>query len=325
MPDTEELDQSLRARAGRALAPVLTNPTAMAVLAVVTLAAIGYLDWATGTQLSVTGLYLIPVAIIAWYIGGTGGRLAALAAGIAQVGADLLDVRVAPSVATVVWNAATIIVLAMVVAEALTRLHSALEAEHELARTDSLSGLPNARSFEEFATLELERARRYHRRFTVACLDLDHFKEINDTRGHAVGDRLIHDVAQALRANLRRVDVVARLGGDEFTMLLPETDAEQALVALGHVRRALSDLTADYGADVKASIGAVTFATAPENIGDMVRLADTAMYRAKAAGRDRIESITLPDDATRLEGFELTAMQTIGASAAPEAAAEAAS
>jgi predicted signal transduction protein with EAL and GGDEF domain len=79
-------------------------------------------------------------------------------------------------------------------------------------------------------------------------------------------------------------------------------------VALSHIRRAMRDLTANYGSEVKASIGAVTFTTAPETVGDMVRLADTAMYRAKAAGRDRIEAITLPDEATRLQDFEATAM-----------------
>jgi diguanylate cyclase len=101
--------------------------------------------------------------------------------------------------------------------------------------------------------------------------------------------------------------VVARLGGDEFTIMLPETDAEQAQVALSHVRIALRELTDNYGPEVKASIGAVTFGTAPETVGDMVRLADTAMYRAKAAGRDRVEAVTMPDEATQLEELEITA------------------
>jgi predicted signal transduction protein with EAL and GGDEF domain len=83
------------------------------------------------------------------------------------------------------------------------------------------------------------------------------------------------------------------------------------------VRRALADLTDGYGPEVHASIGAVTFTTAPETVGDMVRLADTAMYRAKAAGRDRVESITLPEEATRLEDFELTALHETGLGADP--------
>lgn len=299
------------------------NRIAVGLLAIATIVVIGYLDWMTGTQLSVTALYLVPVAVVAWYIGTGGGRVAALLAGAAQVSADLLDIHLAPPVVIIVWNAATIIVLSMVVGEVLTRLHAVLDAEHDLARTDPLTSLPNTRSFHEFAAIELERSRRYRRTFTVACLDLDHFKSVNDTLGHDVGDKLIRDVGHTLRSNLRRVDVVARLGGDEFTMLLPETDAVQAQVALSHVRHALKGLTTAYGPEVKASIGSVTFTTAPETVADMVRLADTAMYRAKAAGRDRVEAITLPLEASRLEDFELTALHEFGRS--PANAGEAAS
>lgn len=296
---------------GGAIASLTRSRLAVAVLAVATFAVIGYLDRLSGTQVSVTALYLVPVAVVAWYIGPTGGRVAAVVAGGAQVAADLTATTLAPPLVVVFWNAAMIIVLSLVVGEVLTRLHAAFATEHDLARTDALTSLPNTRSFHEFAAIELERSRRYRRTFTVACLDLDHFKSVNDTLGHDVGDRLIRDVGLALRAHLRRVDVVARLGGDEFTMLLPETDAVQAQVALSHVRHALKELTTAYGPEVKASIGSVTFTTAPETVADMVRLADTAMYRAKAAGRDRVEAITLPLEATRLEDFELTALHEL--------------
>jgi diguanylate cyclase (GGDEF)-like protein len=288
--------------------PFIKDRTAMVLLALATIAVMSWLDSRYGSYISFTALYLIPVAVVAWYIGRTGGRAAALVAGVAKVAADLFTAVTPQPAIAVIWNATTIIILSMVVGEVLTRLHAVLDAEHDLARTDALSGLPNVRSFHELAVIELERARRYHRTFTVAVMDLDHFKSVNDTLGHDVGDRLIRDVAHALRTNLRRVDVVARLGGDEFTLMLPETDAEQAQVALSHVRIALRGLDDFYGPDVKASIGAVTFRTAPETVGDMLRLADTAMYRAKAAGRDRIEAITLPEDATQLEELKITAM-----------------
>ena len=288
--------------------PFVQNRTAMVLLAAATIAVMSWLDSRYGSYISFTALYLIPVAVVAWYIGRNGARIAALVAGLAKVAADLFTAVTPQPAVAVVWNAATIIVLSMVVGEVLTRLHAALDAEHDLVRTDALSALPNTRSFHELAVIELERARRYRRTFTIAVMDLDHFKSVNDTLGHDVGDRLIRDVAHALRSNLRKVDVVARLGGDEFTLMLPETDAEQAQMALSHVRIALRGLDDAYGPDVKASIGAVTFRTAPETVGDMLRLADTAMYRAKSAGRDRIEAITMPEDVTRLEELEITAM-----------------
>jgi diguanylate cyclase (GGDEF)-like protein len=322
MGNTDGIGMTPHDPLGRFAAPLVRSRTGVVVLAAATIAVIGYLDRLTGTQLSVTALYLVPVAVAAWYVGRTGGRIASVAAGLAQVTADLLDVHGAVELPVVVWNAATIIVLSMVVGEVLTRLHAALDAEHDLARTDALTSLPNTRSFHELAVLELERSRRYRRTFTVACLDLDNFKTVNDTLGHAVGDRLIRDVGQALRANLRRVDIVARLGGDEFTLLLPETDAAQARIAMSHVQDALRSLTESYAAEVKASIGVVTFKTSPQTVGDMVRLADTAMYRAKAAGRDRIEAITMPEDATRLEEFELTALHEMAGRVVPLAGAE---
>lgn len=295
----------------RSETPLTRNRPAMVVLVLATIAVIGWLDAEFGARFSVTALYLVPVAVAAWYLGRTGGRIASLVAGAAKVAATLIAAAAAAQSLVVAWDAATIIVLSVVVGEVLTRLHAALDAEHDLARTDALTGLPNTRSFHELAVLELERARRYQRTFTVAVLDLDHFKTVNDTLGHDVGDRLIRDVGQSLRGNLRKVDVVARLGGDEFTLLLPETNAEQAQVALGHVRGALGNLTGAYAPDVRASIGSVTFTVAPETVGDMVRLADTAMYRAKASGRDRVESITMPEDATRLEELELTALHEL--------------
>jgi diguanylate cyclase (GGDEF)-like protein len=284
------------------------NPTTVFALGLATIAVIAYIDRLTGTELSMTTLYLIPVAVAAWYIGRTSGRIMAIVAGCAQVAADFMGSQGAAGLPTVFWNAAMIIVLSVVVGEVLTRLHTALDSEHELARTDALTGLPNTRSFSELASIELERSRRYSRIFTIAVLDLDNFKSVNDTLGHGAGDRLIRDVGRALRANLRRVDTVARLGGDEFTMVLPETDGEQAAIAMSHVRVALRELTAAYGPVVQASIGAVTFSTPPKTVAEMLRLADTAMYRAKATGRDRVVSITLPGDATNLEEFELSAM-----------------
>jgi len=272
------------------------NHTAVIVLALATIAIIGHLDRVTGTQLSATVFYLVPVAVASWYIGRPAGRFMAVAAGVMQVTADLLADTGAPPVPIIVWNAAMIIVLSFVVGEVLTRLHASLDAERGLARTDALTGLANVRSFLELAQIELDRSRRYSRAFTVVSMDLDNFKSVNDSLGHATGDKLLSEVGLILRANLRRVDTVARLGGDEFSLLLPETDQEQAAIALSHVRIALRQLESEYGPAVQASVGAVTFATPPDTVADMLRLADATMYRAKAAGRNCVISVTVPTD-----------------------------
>jgi len=191
--------------------------------------------------------------------------------------------------------------LSLVVVEVLTRLHRAIETERDLARTDVLTGVANTRAFKELAATELERARRYGRTFTLATLDLDNFKAINDTLGHATGDRLIHDVGQAIRRRLRRVDIVARIGGDEFVVLLPETSAAAAAIALAHVQESLQTVAEDYGPAVRASFGSVTFVSAPGTVEEMLQLADVAMYQAKNAGGDRIESLTISREAKPAE------------------------
>jgi diguanylate cyclase (GGDEF)-like protein len=321
----ERIDKEPQVRPGpfdRSTRPLIRSDAAIGLLALATLLVIAWLDRISGTQLSLTPLYLLPVAVIAWYLGRTSGQLFGLAASAARLLADLTTTQGAPSAEIIVWNVLMVLVLSTVVGEVLTRLHHALDTESDLARTDALTGVSNSRSFHELATLELERSRRYGRVFTIACLDLDHFKSVNDTLGHDTGDRLLKDIGHAVRARLRRVDIVARLGGDEFMLLLPETGADAAAVALEHVRSALDSLTDSYGPQVKASIGAVTFTKAPESVSDMVRLADTAMYRAKAGGRDRIESITLPFEADRLEEFELTATCSLASRPATAAAAD---
>ncbi|MDO8964853.1 MAG: GGDEF domain-containing protein [Coriobacteriia bacterium] len=255
---------------------------------------IAFIDQMTGTHISLAVLYVVPAAVMSWYLGRPGGHSAALLAGLAELTADLTTTATIDPL-TIAWNALSITVIAWIVAEVLTRLHRALDAERSLARTDALTGTANSRSFTEAAEIELERVQRYGGIFTVAYLDLDHFKLVNDTLGHDAGDRLLRDVARTLDANLRRIDVVARLGGDEFVILLPETGRQEACVALEHVREGLAGLSKVYGAGVKASIGCVTFIEPPPDLDEMLRQADAAMYSAKYSGRDRVVSLTIPE------------------------------
>lgn len=273
-------------------APFLRNPATVVVLSLVTIGVVAWLARLGHGLYSMSTFYIVPVAVVAWYVGRDWARVTAVLAGVVNATAVLAgaEVTAAP---TALWNALMIVVICIAMGEVLGRLHAALEQERALARTDSLTGLPNARSFDEAATAEIERAKRYDRTFTVACLDLDHFKDVNDTQGHHAGDSLLRDVSTALRDNLRRVDVVARIGGDEFAVLLPETDEAQAQVALSHVRIALKDLIGAYGSEVRASIGSVTYAHGAESVAEILRAADTAMYLAKASGRDQIAAVTL--------------------------------
>jgi len=163
-----------------------------------------------------------------------------------------------------------------------------------LADHDALTGMFNRRRFEDELDRELAYATRYATGGAVLAIDLDHFKYINDTLGHSTGDALITCVAQIFRARLRATDIIARLGGDEFAVILPRTDAEEAMVVAGTLLSALSGhgpLEGVVGGPkrVTASIGVALFGETPRTSEEVLIDADIAMYDAKGAGRDRVE------------------------------------
>src|SRR5665811_777556 len=153
-------------------------------------------------------------------------------------------------------------------------------------RTDFLTQAANKRAFIELAGQEIERARRYSHPFSIAYLDVDRFKQVNDTLGHAAGDSLLVAVSDTAGRIARSPDVLARLGGDEFALLLVESDPEQTRSAVERVKRALDDAVMAGGWDVGFSIGATTFLTPPANADAALALADELMYSVKAGGGD---------------------------------------
>jgi diguanylate cyclase (GGDEF)-like protein len=166
-----------------------------------------------------------------------------------------------------------------------------------LSRTDPLTGLYNRRYFEERLDEEFARARRYRAPLSLAMLDVDFFKRINDTYGHPFGDEVLRAVSAVTRARLREVDLLARYGGEELIALLPETSPAEALSACERIREAIEALQLDYsGQDgVKkvvrctASVGLASLPSptlqTPE---DLLRAADECLYAAKGAGRNRV-------------------------------------
>lgn len=138
--------------------------------------------------------------------------------------------------------------------------------ERKLSRTDGLTGLMNARAFFQEGERVRSLCARHERPLTVVYMDLDNFKQVNDSRGHQEGDRLIQLVGRGLLRAVRTSDLAARLGGDEFGLLLPETGFEEAEVFIGRLRQNLDDEVDRTYWPIGYSAGVVTFTTPPENL-----------------------------------------------------------
>lgn len=168
-----------------------------------------------------------------------------------------------------------------------------------LAAHDSLTRLHNRRYFEEELQRELAEQRRIGGSGAVLWLDLDYFKEINDSLGHAAGDELLVQLGNTLRGETREYSLIARLGGDEFGMLIPHTDEEEAVQTARRLLDMLASRTFDIGDHairVSASIGVVLYPAHGENIDDLLARADLAMYDAKESGRNRLSVYAQSDE-----------------------------
>ena len=251
-------------------------------------ALIGFADYVTGSELSFSVFYLIPVVLAA-----TVSHVAGIAVAVtAVVTWDMIDLatRVTPyeQLFVPVWNVVIRFLILWLVAALVAELEGRLTLERNLSRTDSLTQLANIRAFYDALESELSRIARTPRPLTVAYIDLDDFKAINDTHGHAAGDEVLALVASVLAAQVRKTDLPARLGGDEFAVLLPETDLEDALVQLTRLHTSLTSAVAARKCAVGFSIGAVTFAVPARSVNEVISTADRVMYRVKRAGKNAV-------------------------------------
>lgn len=190
----------------------------------------------------------------------------------------------------------------------------------ERAASDALTGLANHRTFQERLREEAERAQRHGRGLALVLMDLDHFKEVNDTFGHQVGDEVLVECARRLSAEVRGGEVVARIGGEEFAWLLPEVDGLDAWQAAERARRAITDVPFAHVGNLTLSAGVCDFAEAGGDASDLFRFADGALYWAKAQGRNAtyrytpevVAELSAQDRAERLARSQaLTALQAL--------------
>jgi len=213
-------------------------------------------------------------------------------------------------------------------ATAINNVSTALSSTQHAATVDKLTGVSNRQALLGALFNEVERASRYHRALSVAFVDIDHFKAVNDTYGHAVGDVVLRGVAQAIKANLRATDMVGRYGGEEFMLLLTETNVEDGAVLtekLRHlVQRLRFSVDGNPNLSVTISIGIAGGVGQQLRVDQLVRDADAAMYSAKALGRNQTYIFAEPDDDARVPRAPISAAGRARAVEVGRAAREAA-
>lgn len=269
------------------------------LLSVLLLCLCALADYSTGSELSFSITYLAPTALAAWYAGAAAGMIMAALASLTWLIIDQISGQGYSSTMIPVWNSLVRLGFFLIVTTLLLQIRRLLDRLREQAGTDGLTGLVNSRIFLQRVEQERERALRYGHPFTVAYLDLDQFKLVNDTWGHETGDLVLRTIAGCVTGALRRTDLVARLGGDEFAILLAETGEREAAEALQKLHAKMQEQLAEQSWPVGCSIGAITCVDPTRvSVNELVRQADELMYQVKRSGKNRLllQRVVIPDN-----------------------------
>jgi diguanylate cyclase (GGDEF)-like protein len=245
-------------------------------------------DYYDDPNISLFVLYLIPVFLTAWYVGRIWG-FCMLAISIASM--IIHDAAISSSLGqpfVPYWTIGLNLAIAFVFIDIADALKKALEREKIFSRIDYLTGAANSRYFFEVAAVEMSRAQRYRRPFTLAYIDLDNFKIVNDNFGHKEGDRFLVEVVKTIKQFIRAGDLIARVGGDEFVILLPETGYDAAELVMNRIRKKFVVVMQYNKWPATFSAGMVTCVSYEAGISEIMKIADNLMYEAKENGKNMI-------------------------------------
>jgi diguanylate cyclase (GGDEF)-like protein len=267
---------------------VKRNRSAALYIALLLVFLLGYLDYVTGFEISLSFLYLIPIAFATWYVDSTSGYVVTAVSVIIFIVSNWAAGERYSQEAIRYWNGFTRLVVYIFVIWLLQEFKRALAHERMLAQTDPLTGIANHREFYQQVNAELVRANRSGLPISLAYIDLDGFKGVNDQLGHRAGDALLRTVAQSFQSTIRKTDTVARLGGDEFVILLPITSQAGAQCIMKRLREHFLKRMEELDGSVTLSAGVITFVSPPTSVDEMIHQADALMYQAKTQGKNDV-------------------------------------
>jgi len=249
---------------------------------------LGIVDFKTGNDYSFSLFYLLPISLSAWFVGRYMGIFTSILSAAIWVFADVSVGEDYSHPDIYFWNLTIRLGFFLIVTYLLAELRNTQMIVQALSRTDHLTGVTNSRYFQELLENEINRAGRYNRSFTLMYLDIDNFKQVNDTFGHEEGDNIIACFAGDLKSAARRTDFVARLGGDEFVILFPELGVVEARIVASKIFDSLNKKLKEKYAFLTLSVGVVTYTSPPQSTSAAIKTVDEVMYAIKKSTKNGI-------------------------------------
>jgi diguanylate cyclase (GGDEF)-like protein len=275
----------------RSLAEYLSHQstTVLGIISIVSMVIVGVIDYLTGPEISLSLFYLISIFMAAWFVGRRFAFAVSLLGAIIWhiAGYSLGSAHIHPVITY--WNTFVRFGFFVITAYLIATIKVRLDTERHYSREDALTGVANVRSFYEKLENEISRARRYKRPLTLAYIDLDDFKHVNDQKGHSAGDEVLQKVAHTIENNIRVIDTIGRLGGDEFALLLPEISCKQAQFTIERLRTCLREVMDALEYPITCSVGVITISHDPPAAQEIIKMADDLMYEAKRTGKNTVK------------------------------------
>lgn len=265
------------------------NKTLVISISCVLIIGIGIVDNLTGEQFAFSVFYLLMISVITWVTDGPSGYMASFFGALVWWAADVFGESETAVTLVPFWNALIRFAFFTIVTFLLASIKYLLEQLKNLSETDPLTSAANPRHFYQVLEMEVNRFHRYRRPFSVAFMDLDNFKQVNDQNGHRAGDLLLQSIVTCIRAQVRKTDVIARLGGDEFALLFPETDELAVQQTVEKIHKTLIGEMNEKHWPVTFSIGVVTFKSIPDPIEKIIDMSDALMYSIKSDGKGSVK------------------------------------
>ena len=264
------------------------NGTAVLLLAFTAYALVVSADYLTSYELSLSAFYALIILAVSWFCGVWWGGLFAFLAIFSEIEIGLLNGTPYSDETFFYVSNGNRLFSFLLIAYLTATVRSLYERAQSAARVDYVTGVTNSTGFYEKLVVEMSRHRRSGAPFSVAYVNCDYFKIINEGLGRREGDRVLRAVAQTLEANVRQTDVVARLGGDEFALVFPQTAEAEVLMVIKKLCGRLDRAMTAHDWPITFSVGVGVFPKVPANADHIVAFCDRLMQRVKALGKNKV-------------------------------------